>query len=252
MQKVTVEFVHRQLFQESKSVVAIYATEVALDGVVPVPLADPLQRFVKADNKGFRAEVARAADEKEDVAADAPTAPDQTEFTPLSPSKRKYRSNSVDSMATNRASLGNVSDTNSRAGDFDFERFDGDEAMGDNGVRDGQDDFLASQPTDSMSSQSQVPARDMPFIPTAATAGSLSSFPPLDGQAPDDTSAQGHASTDALLQPAPEMKERGGSSPFLAPRRGSTSTETKQQDVGAQYPLSIDDDMDVTKTTKTT
>lgn len=204
------------MFQESKSVVVIYATEAALDGVPPLPLADPLQRFVKADNKTFKAEIARAEQEKE--TAVEPIVIDQADVTPLSPSKRKYRSNSVDSMDTNRASLGNASDTNSRAGDFDFEHFEGDEVMGASGNNNGPSDLKLPPVADSVRAAGQTPEPG----PITTAPGGLSSFPSLDGQAPNGGVK--------ALQSAPEMKERGGASPFLGARHGSASAEGKQSD----------------------
>ncbi|KAL2760749.1 hypothetical protein ACRALDRAFT_205349 [Sodiomyces alcalophilus JCM 7366] len=116
-QKVTIELVKRQMLQESRSPLLVYATEDALSAP-RLPLSEPLQRFVRVENKTFHLELSRQPEEED--ASMATTAMPQT----VSPSKRKYRSGSVDSMATNRASMGN-SDTDSRAGDFPMEIVEG-------------------------------------------------------------------------------------------------------------------------------
>ena len=76
----------------------IYATEAALD-VPRVPLSSQLERFVKADNKAFRQEL---NNEKNESGTSKQTATVET----MSPSKRKHRSDSMDSVDSNRASVG--------------------------------------------------------------------------------------------------------------------------------------------------
>lgn len=113
-QKVSLEFVKCQMFQESRNPLLVYATEEALTAP-RAPLSDALQRFVRVENKTFSHELSRQAEEG---TSDTTAPAGDMSLPPMSPSKRKYRSGSVDSMATNRASLGN-SDEDSRAGDFD-------------------------------------------------------------------------------------------------------------------------------------
>ncbi|KAG7127766.1 hypothetical protein HYQ45_012408 [Verticillium longisporum] len=112
-EKVEFSVVKEKMLKESKNPLLVYATEDALN-TPRIPLSDELQRFVLAENKIFRQELSHEADQDDDE--DVPLI--NPNISPVSPSKRKYRANSVDSMDTNRASLGN-SETNSRAGDFD-------------------------------------------------------------------------------------------------------------------------------------
>lgn len=68
---------------------------------LPLPLTQPLERFVKADNKAFNQEIAlEVSSEAED------TSGGRRPTEPFSPSKRKHRSDSMDSMNSNRASIG--------------------------------------------------------------------------------------------------------------------------------------------------
>lgn len=86
------------MWQETKTPLVVYATETALNAPRE-PLSGPLERFVKADNKAFRQELSQ--EEIQD---------DQTSATMdvVSPTKRKHRSDSIDSMASNRASIGSI------------------------------------------------------------------------------------------------------------------------------------------------
>lgn len=102
-----VERVLRDMWQETKTPLMVYATDDALKEA-PEPLSGPLERFVKADNKSFLQELKQEQSQGE------------KSFTPLevvSPSKRKHRSDSMDSMNSNRASLGSI-DMEDRANPF--------------------------------------------------------------------------------------------------------------------------------------
>ncbi|RDA94214.1 hypothetical protein CP533_0605 [Ophiocordyceps camponoti-saundersi (nom. inval.)] len=88
-EKVTMKHVLADVWQETKTPLIIYATEEALDKAKE-PLSASLERFVRADNKAFQQELSREKSEEQ-----------QTEDK--SPSKRKHRSDSIDS---NHASLG--------------------------------------------------------------------------------------------------------------------------------------------------
>ena len=88
----------------------IFATEEAMNET-PQPLSEALSRFVKHDNRLFKQELL------EEI-ANPPTNTDSGDWdkkrvsdgtSPASPSKRQ-REGSIDSMATNRASLGDLSD----------------------------------------------------------------------------------------------------------------------------------------------
>jgi hypothetical protein len=96
---VEVERVLRDMWQETKTPLFVYATEDALN-TTPEPLSGPLERFVKADNKSFRQEL----NQEQSQANDQPPPPTEV----VSPSKRKHRADSMDSMNSNRASLGSI------------------------------------------------------------------------------------------------------------------------------------------------
>ncbi|KAH7318359.1 hypothetical protein B0I35DRAFT_431904 [Stachybotrys elegans] len=98
-EKIEVERLMREVWSETKNPLLIYATETALK-VPRHELPSALDRFARADNKAFRNELNQ---EKEQPASEASKV---TSFGPLSPSKRKHRADSIDSMDTNRASLG--------------------------------------------------------------------------------------------------------------------------------------------------
>lgn len=86
------------MWQETKTPLLVYATETALE-TARAPLCSALERFVKADNKAFRQEINQEKAEANERKKSGP-------IDPISPSKRKHRSESFDSMDSNRASLG--------------------------------------------------------------------------------------------------------------------------------------------------
>ncbi|KAH7152117.1 ubiquitin interaction domain-containing protein, partial [Dactylonectria estremocensis] len=116
-EKIEIERLFRDMWQETKTPILVYATEKAL-GTARAPLTSPLERFVKAENKAFRQELNQ---EKSDSGETRRAA----FVEPLSPSKRKHRSDSADSMDSNRASLG----SDDRNG-FDNPFADQDESVG--------------------------------------------------------------------------------------------------------------------------
>lgn len=81
----------QDVWHETKVPLMVYATEAALN-VARTPLPMPLQRFALAENKAFQQEL--------DQETTGPPA------DPISPSKRKHRADSIDSMDSNRATLG--------------------------------------------------------------------------------------------------------------------------------------------------
>lgn len=86
------------MWQETKTPLLIYATEDALN-TQKAALNGQLERFVKAENKAFRQELTQETRNREET--------NKQQFVdPISPSKRKHRSDSMDSMNSNRASLG--------------------------------------------------------------------------------------------------------------------------------------------------
>ena len=94
-----------KVWKETKTPFLMFATEKAIYEE-RIPLTGPLERFVKADNKAFRQELHQETS--------TPTWGETSTPGITSPSKRKHRSDSVDSMASNRASI-----ASSDAGKFD-------------------------------------------------------------------------------------------------------------------------------------
>ncbi|EFZ04424.2 ubiquitin interaction domain-containing protein [Metarhizium robertsii ARSEF 23] len=105
-EKVEIERVLRDVWQETKTPLMVYATETALNAV-RAPLTAPLQRFATAENKAFRQELHHEATQAADAeAGEGKKTPGSGPIDPISPSKRKHRADSVDSMDSNRASIG--------------------------------------------------------------------------------------------------------------------------------------------------
>ncbi|CAI4213796.1 unnamed protein product [Parascedosporium putredinis] len=110
---VDFETVQSLIWDESNSLTMIYATDGAMD-TPRIELPSGLQRFIKADNRSFQKEL-----EQEEAAADA-NADIPMETLDSFDLQARSRSLSVDSMATNRASLGSM---DSREDDFGLEDF---------------------------------------------------------------------------------------------------------------------------------
>ncbi|EFY93866.1 ubiquitin interaction domain-containing protein [Metarhizium acridum CQMa 102] len=106
LQKVEIERVLRDIWQETKTPLMVYATETALN-TARAPLTAALQRFATAENKAFRQELHHEATEAAEAEADeGKKTPGSGPIEPISPSKRKHRADSIDSMDSNRASIG--------------------------------------------------------------------------------------------------------------------------------------------------
>lgn len=89
------------MWLETRTPLLVYATEEAVN-TPRAPLSSPLERFVRADNKAFRQELSREINEAAELKRTGPE-------DPMSPPKR-HRSNSPDSMDSNRASIGSIGD----------------------------------------------------------------------------------------------------------------------------------------------
>ncbi|KAF6836161.1 ubiquitin interaction domain-containing protein [Colletotrichum plurivorum] len=209
-ERVSFDLVMRQMFLETKNPVLVYATDDAVNAPL-APLSDALQRFVRAENKNFRQELSQESTEES-------TQVRALNMSPISPSKRKYRSGSVDSMATNRASLGG-SDTNSRAGDFDNDPFIGnstqDTEMADLSAKHGGSE------TESKSLSQAMVLETPPGYDTLPPR--FSNFGDNMPSTTDGGSDVSRTITPDVEEPAkgPEMQERndnGGGSPFVANR----------------------------------
>lgn len=90
----------REVWQITKTPLLVYATEEAIQ-TPPAPLTGPLDRFTLADNKAFRQELHNETNQESEERRSGHALMD-----PISPSKRKHRSDSADSMNSNRASIG--------------------------------------------------------------------------------------------------------------------------------------------------
>ncbi|KZL86795.1 ubiquitin interaction domain-containing protein [Colletotrichum incanum] len=212
-EKYSFEQVIEKMHWETKGPLLVYATEDAINTPAS-PLSDALQRFARAENKNFRQELNQES-------TDEGAQPRNTNMSPISPSKRKYRSGSVDSIATNRASLGN-SDTNSRAGDFDNDPFsngDGtmDTEMTDLASRQGATEAPSANLAGFMhSGEAHDTARTSNTSPPGLRQHGLSVSTPADGA--DDVSRTVTPDIEEQAK-GPEMQERsgsGGGSPFMA------------------------------------
>lgn len=102
LQKLDFEAIQLRAWEESNVVTLVFATEDAVS-TPRIPLSDALTRFVKADNRGFQREL-----EQEEASANEP----QHEVRAF---RMRSRAGSVDSMASNRASIGSA---DSRAEEF--------------------------------------------------------------------------------------------------------------------------------------
>ncbi|KAK1972823.1 ubiquitin interaction domain-containing protein [Colletotrichum sublineola] len=212
-EKYSFEQVMEKMFWETKGPLLVYATEDAINTPAS-PLSDALQRFARAENKNFKQELNQESIEES-------AQPRNTNMSPISSSKRKYRSGSVDSMATNRASLGN-SDTNSRAGDFDSDPFsDGDGTMDtemtEMASRQGAREISSAGLTEFMhSGEMHDTARAHSTNPPSPGQHGLSASAPANGA--DDVSRTVTPDIEDHAK-GPEMQERsgsGGGSSFMA------------------------------------
>lgn len=205
----------------------MYATEEALDAP-RLPLSESLQRFVRVENKTFNQELSRQPEEEEGEALTATAA----KPIPVSPSKRKYRSGSIDSMATNRASMGN-SDADSRAGDFAVEDGFPETEMVDMsaGDRDAElqtrvvSPYFSRETTKATGSettdQQQRPA-ELPYRDTEMTVEQAENVEKVPTANPEE----------AQVEKAPEMQEREGNSPLFSSSHFSKGAEPAERASG--------------------
>ncbi|UNI18680.1 hypothetical protein JDV02_004933 [Purpureocillium takamizusanense] len=207
-EKIEVERVFREMWQVTKNPLFVYATEEAL-GAHREPLSAPLDRFARAENKAFRQELSREVTE---VDSRKPSLGEA-----ISPSKRKHRSDSPDSMDSNRASIGSVDH-----GGFD------------NPFEENQDmratemmDMSGHQfPADAESADTTPPAPQgrQPAFTESTSATLTPNTLPAEDLEPVGT-IQGQSSLTGIVEKAarvPEMQERSRPPAFIAPsQRGS-------------------------------
>ncbi|CAM1508120.1 Fc.00g049680.m01.CDS01 [Cosmosporella sp. VM-42] len=221
-EKVEIERVFRDLWQETKTPLLVYATENALQ-TPRAALSPALQRFMKAENKAFRQELNQEkAEAREKSGNDAHEKRKPGILDPLSPSKRKHRSDSIDSMDSNRASLGS------------------------------EDEIIASNPFADQDDSGGTELTEISGNPNFARSASVESSGIVNNQAllqptrnptsPEDTSATMTPSTiqaetedidnsriiktEVVEIKSPEMRERARPPSFIAMSR--TSSEQKQ------------------------
>ena len=187
--------VSENLWKDATCPVLVYATESAVNAEKnPLPAA--LERFVKADNEVFRQEL-------EAEEAGGPVR-EMSVSEPVSPSKRKHRADSMESVASNRASLGsddgNMMDSpmNGLPPTFNIE-----------------DDDERAPPLPKRQLPSVQPQEDM----TGDTSQKEPALPPRPMQAS-----------------GPEMQERGGPSLFMS----TTGKDAKQDEDLASNDLDMD------------
>ncbi|KAK2595163.1 hypothetical protein QQS21_007123 [Conoideocrella luteorostrata] len=140
-EQVDIELVLRDVWHETKVPVLIYATEAALTAP-RTPLTVPLQRFARAENKVFHQELNQELDQETTEIGDSKKVTGLID--PISPSKRKHRADSIDSMNSNRASLGS-----------------------DDGQNGFDNPFIDSQPTTATMTPSGTPAAAIPATDSA-------------------------------------------------------------------------------------
>lgn len=209
--------VSARIWKDNVPPMLVYATEMAVDTPID-PLPEALERFVKAENKVFAQELSREEREgREEVNLGSIDAM-------ASPSKRKHRSDSTDSMLSNRASLG--SDDN----DF-FDRPFEDSGFEDHGFMDHDPSPAAEMAQMVQMSPTKAgysvrssdiagfgegtkvppPLPDRPPIPPKPT--SLSSKPHVQG-APSSSEPPPYSETDT--SPLPEMQELARPPAFIS------------------------------------
>ncbi|KPM41253.1 hypothetical protein AK830_g5329 [Neonectria ditissima] len=213
-EKVEIERVFRDMWQETKTPLLVYATEMALT-TPRTALTSALERFIKAENKGFRQELNQEKSETSETRR-------ATFVDPISPSKRKHRSDSLDSMNSNRASLG----SDDRNGfDNPFANQDESAGAGTSDVSRGGTDFARSASIDSVTEQ--VPPLPSRLPPSTETTSATMTPSTVTAEMIEDsergrahvTGAQSDGTStvtpDADEARSPEMQERARPSPFV-------------------------------------
>lgn len=196
------------MWEETKTPLLVYATEDALN-TPKAPLSTALERFVKAENKAFRQELnhekTETHEKRKSITVD-----------PLSPSKRKHRADSFDSMDSNRASLGSDDE---RSG-FDNPFSEQDDAIGTEMTD------LSENPGDFARSASVESPPVVPRRRAASTEDTSATMTPSTIVAETDNHEGSPKTTTTQSEDGkvPEMKERGRSQIMTRSRSG---TETK-------------------------
>ncbi|KAF5019703.1 hypothetical protein F66182_8272 [Fusarium sp. NRRL 66182] len=202
--KVEIKDILAEIWYETKKPLLVYATENALE-TPKVPLSTSLERFVRAENKAFRQELAQ-----EDSAVNEATS--TTNVDPISPSKRKHRADSVGSMDSNRASIGS-DDRNGFDNPFsDQDDRIGTEMMDYEGVNDYSNSPNYAHSFDTSDDRPPaLPARPQGSRELTAESTSATMTPSTVGADHMDT-----ATSVMEGSRSPEMKERSKPPPFMS------------------------------------
>jgi hypothetical protein len=193
------------MWEDKKNPMLVYATEDAVE-TLPLPLPPTLERFVKADNKTFQQELSREQEQEQEQEqelsreSDVAAAVTEGSVERLSPSKRKHRSDSLDSMNTNRASFGG-----SESGMVEDPFID---------------DHGAQMSHYSASSNTMDVDRGMDDVPPLLDQTPPGSVKADSATIPDELTVTGPATPEE--EKKPEMEQKAGMSPFV------TIPETRQ------------------------
>ncbi|KAF4976047.1 hypothetical protein FZEAL_7225 [Fusarium zealandicum] len=209
---IGIERVFHDMWLDTKTPTLVYATEEALKTPME-PLSSQLERFVKAENKTFRQELNQENSQGNETKR-------ATFVDPISPSKRKHRSDSAGSMDSNRASIG----SDDRSG-FDNPFADQDDRIGTE-----MTDSAANPPEyvhsfDGFEEKSPVlPARPSEWEPmTESTSATMT---------PSTVGADHIKTSPVKDEPrSPEMQERARPPPFVALSRDPSATKKEPVDL---------------------
>ncbi|KAK0719612.1 hypothetical protein B0H67DRAFT_599312 [Lasiosphaeris hirsuta] len=197
---VSYETVMREACGIGSKPILIYATDRAMEEI-PDPLSDALKTFVKFDNRHYKQELAQAERQKESnpqVEEEWSGIPPGMNIAGIRP--RKQRSGSMDSLATNQASAGDL-DEDMRDAPFDREDvFSDGNGIADSGSREATLD-------------EQLP--DLIDVSDNATSADDSHMERLARVSLDDDAK------DAAPQEMQEMQERGHSPLLTRPPGGA-------------------------------
>ena len=216
------------MWEDTRTPLLVYASEKAVYADA-VSLSNALERFVKADNKAFRQELHQEVSdhswEKEAGAAEV-----------KSPSKRKHRADSMDSMASDRASAG--SEDSKRTHDIFVESDKDDETVA---VGPMQKRAYGEQPDkDRMDLDVSDAAPVLPKRHPASTENTSTTLTPGEGGSPASRETQQttpseppEVTGDSALEETkgPEMQERF-QMPTLRRLLSSEKSEAKPSEVG--------------------
>ncbi|RFU81610.1 ubiquitin interaction domain-containing [Trichoderma arundinaceum] len=217
-EKVEIERVLRDIWQDTKTPLLIYATEKAVS-TPRAPLSNALNMFVKSDNKAFRQELKQPA-------ANSGEERVRSSVDPISPSKRKHR-DSMDSMNSNRASIGSE-DRNPFESAFDDQMEQAETELTD--MSGSRSDYARGSDAESKFGDRGMP----PLVPNRDPAHLNIESATLtpDTLAADDSEAQRPTppeanqpgdvdkTAEAAVTRGPEMQERARPPSFIRPLQG--------------------------------